>query len=131
MKLIEVEIPLVVTPVPEVAQVSPPTSHPTAPTGQTILIDATVSFAFSFCRPYILPHPSRGVLLPIVTEVKTPIIIPADPIIPPRSPTSVDEEDVAEDVSEESVEVVKDSIPSTDELEGVKRRWFREEMRQS
>ena len=124
MKLIEVDIPLTVTPVVDGGQ----TSSPPIAAGQTILIDATVSFAFSFCRPYVLTHRDP---LPTVTEVKTPVIIPADPIIPPASPESVTEDDVAEDASEESIEVIKEPIPTTDEMEGVKRRWFREEMRQS
>ena len=124
MKLIEVDIPLTVTPIVDVGQASSPPIE----AGQTILIDATVSFAFSFCRPYVLTHRDP---LPTVTEVKTPVIIPADPIIPPASPESVTEDDVAEDASEESIEVIKEPIPTRDEMEGVKRRWFREEMRQS
>ena len=129
------DVPVNVTPAVEVEQVAEETYlAPPSPKGRTVLIDATVSIAFSVYRPYI--HPLQVDPLPTVTEVTTPLSVPADPSVPPISPTSVDEateEDKLEDSvdSEDSVEVVKEPIPTTDEMEGVKKRWFREEMRQS
>jgi hypothetical protein len=55
--------------------------------------------------------------------------VASEPMAPSLSAVSNDET-VAEDNSEDSVVVIK-ALSATDEADAVRRRWFREEMRQS
>lgn len=113
-------------------------THPL--TSGSLIVDTLLSVSFSVYRPYFrrpievqssatstvsgpekspIPDISNGTVAPSLPE----------PVESPSS-TAPQDEITSDDKSDDSVVIVK-SAAAIDEMEGVKRRWFREEMRQS
>jgi hypothetical protein len=106
------------------------------PTGAgTIVVNA--SLTFNLYRPYIRRTVNMDSTPPVTSEKQPPAdmeqditqTIPEDPFQPTMA-IEPQEALTPDDKSDGSVVLVK-AATSNEDAEGVKRRWFREEMRQS
>lgn len=129
-----VDIPADISMTPRVASIEAPVT-----TG-TIVMDASVSISFNIYRPYIRrptkvqssvdssSHSPESLAVAGILSNTVSTLLPGSI----ESPVSiVPEDEIATDDKSDVSLLVVNSATALDEMENVKRRWFREEMRQS